>query len=155
MELVRNFAWAAMAGAFIPVMAVLNGRLGRSLGEPLYAAAILFVVGLSLFGVLSFFFGRVPLQLSALRAVSPVEFAGGLIVGFYVISATILAPRMGVANFIMMAVCAQMVFSVVIDHFGLFGAAVRPANAMRLAGVAVLVAGVVITQLAGEKPVEP
>jgi transporter family-2 protein len=62
---------------------------------------------------------------------------------------------MGVANFIMMAVSSQMIFAVIIDHWGLFGAAIRPLSVMRCVGVVVLIAGVVIIQLAEQKPVEP
>ena len=42
---VRLLIWAALAGAFIPVMAILNGRLGKSMGEALHASVILFGVG--------------------------------------------------------------------------------------------------------------
>ena len=155
MEDVRYFAWAALAGAFIPVMAVLNGKLGRTLGDPLYAAMILFGVGFFLFGIGALVFAKVPLELSSFKSAEPVQFIGGLIVGFYVISATMLAPRIGVVNFIMMAVAAQMIFSVIIDHWGLFGAAVRPLNLTGLLGVLVLITGVVIIQLAKNSPVEP
>ena len=152
---IRYFIWAALAGAFIPVMAVLNGKLGRSLGDPLYAVMTLFGLGFALFSIGSLLFGKVPLELSSFKSVEPVQFVGGLIVGFYVISATVLAPRIGVANFIMMAVAAQMIFSVVIDHWGLFGVAVRPLNMVRFLGVVVLITGVAIIQMAENKPVGP
>jgi len=41
--------------------------------------------------------------------------------------------------------------SVVIDHFGLFGATIRPVSMLRLLGVGLLIVGVVITQLANSK----
>ncbi len=148
----RYLIWAALAGAFIPVMAVVNGKLGRSLGDPLYAVLILFAIAFLVFSVAAFIWGRVPLHLSALQAAEPVHFIGGLIVGFYVLSATLLAPRMGVAHFIMMAVSAQMMSSVVIDHWGLFGAAVRPLTLTRLVGVVILIAGVVVIQMAETTP---
>lgn len=154
MEEIRYFVWAALAGAFIPVMAVLNGKLGRSLGDPLYAVMILFGLGFCLFSLLSFIFGKTPFALSSFQSAEPIQFVGGLIVGFYVISATLLAPRMGVANFIMMAVASQMIFSVVIDHWGLFGAAIRPMTWVRFVGVLVLIAGVVIIQMAQTTPAE-
>lgn len=79
----------------------------------------------------------------------PLDYLGGFVVAFYVVSATVLAPRMGVGNFIVCAVCAQIVSAVIIDHFGLFGAALRPIDVVRAAGVALLLAGVVLTQLPG------
>jgi transporter family-2 protein len=155
MDDIRYFVWAAVAGMFIPVMAMLNGKLGRGLGDPLYAVMITLGLAFVIFSLCAFFWSDVPLALSSFQTTEPSHYLGGFIVGFYVISATLLAPRMGVANFIMMAVSSQMIFAVIIDHWGLFGAAIRPLSVMRCVGVAVLIAGVVIIQLAGQKPVEP
>jgi transporter family-2 protein len=77
----------------------------------------------------------------------PIEYLGGFIVGFYVISATLLAPRIGLANFIVCAVSAQIIISVVIDHFGLLGAMVRPVSMTRLVGIGLLIAGIIVTQI--------
>ena len=155
MDDIRYFIWAAVAGMFIPVMAMLNGKLGRGLGDPLYAVMITLGLAFVIFSLCAFFWSDVPLALSSFQTTEPSHYLGGFIVGFYVISATLLAPRMGVANFIMMAVSSQMIFAVIIDHWGLFGAAIRPLSVMRCVGVAVQIAGVVIIQLAGQKPVEP
>ena len=155
MDDIRYFVWAAVAGMFIPVMAMLNGKLGRGLGDPLYAVMITLGLAFVIFSLCAFFWSDVPLALSSFQTTEPSHYLGGFIVGFYVISATLLAPRMGVANFIMMAVSSQMIFAVIIDHWGLFGAAIRPLSVMRCVGVAVQIAGVVIIQLAGQKPVEP
>jgi transporter family-2 protein len=48
----------------------------------------------------------------------------------------------------MFAVVAQVMVSAVIDHFGLLGVMVQEINAMKLLGIAVLILGLVITQLA-------
>jgi transporter family-2 protein len=132
-------------------MAVLNARLGLAIGEPLHASTILFVVGLITCAIVSLLLtGSVP-DFSKLTSVRPVELAGGLIVGFYVISATLLAPRFGVGNFILFAVAAQVISAALIDHFGLFGAIIRPVNLVRLGGISLLLAGLAITQFANAK----
>ena len=76
---------------------------------------------------------------------------GGLIVGFYVISATLLAPKIGIGNFIVCAVSAQIITSVLIDNFGLLGAVIRPVSMMRLIGIVLLLVGLAITQIADLK----
>ncbi len=144
---IRFALWAATAGALIPVMAALNSRLGQALGEPLHAPVVLFVVGLIACAIVSILMAGSPPDFSRLTTARPVEFSGGLIVGFYVISATLLAPRFGVGNFILFAVAAQIICSALIDHFGLFGAVIRPVNFVRLGGIALLLAGLVITQI--------
>jgi bacterial/archaeal transporter family-2 protein len=79
--------------------------------------------------------------------VAPQQYAGGLIVGFYVLSITFLAPRFGVGNAILFVVTAQLLTSALIDHFALAGATLRPLTTMRALGLLVVITGVVITQI--------
>ena len=144
---VRLLIWAALAGAFIPVMAILNGRLGKSMGEALHASVILFGVGFLFCLTVALVLTKSLPQAADLANAKPIEYLGGFIVGFYVISATLLAPRIGLANFIVCAVSAQIIISVVIDHFGLLGAMVRPVSITRLAGIGLLIAGIIVTQI--------
>ena len=144
---VRLLIWAALAGAFIPVMAILNGRLGKSMGEALHASVILFGVGFVFCLTVALVLTKSLPQAADLANAKPIEYLGGFIVGFYVISATLLAPRIGLANFIVCDVSAQIIISVVIDHFGLLGAMVRPVSITRLAGIGLLIAGIIVTQI--------
>jgi bacterial/archaeal transporter family-2 protein len=144
---VRLLIWAALAGAFIPVMAILNGRLGKSMGEALHASVILFGVGFLFCLTVALVLTKSLPHATDLANAKPIEYLGGFIVGFYVISATLLAPRIGLANFIVCAVSAQIIISVVIDHYGLLGAAIRPVNLTRLIGVGLLIAGIIVTQI--------
>ena len=148
MTYARYALWAALAGAFIPVMAVLNARLGKALGAPSHAAFVLFAVGLLATSAASLFLtGRLPVP-AALSAVAPANFAGGVIVAFYVLSITTLATRFGIGNAILFAMVAQVLMSALIDHFGLFDMTIRPMTVVRAAGLAVLLVGLAITQLA-------
>ena len=97
-----------------------------------------------------FFTGALPTW-SKLGGARPIDFAGGFIVAFYVISVTWLAPSFGIANVILYAMVAQIVFSGFINHFGLFESLVQPVNGLRLFGIVLLLAGLVITQIAQAK----
>ena len=139
--------WAFAAGALIPLMGILNAGLARATGGPVPATVILFATGLAASLVLALAtMTRFP-DFSSLARLPPAQYAGGLIVGFYVVSITFLAPRFGIGNAILFAVSAQLVTAAVIDHFALAGAIGRPLNAIRLIGLAIVVAGVVLTQL--------
>jgi bacterial/archaeal transporter family-2 protein len=72
---------------------------------------------------------------------------GGVIVGFYILSITFIAPRFGVGNAILFAVTVQLLTSALIDHFALAAATLRPLTAMRAMGLLIVVVGVVITQV--------
>ena len=143
--------WSALAGGLIPIMGVLNARLGRALGEPLHAPVVLFIIAFGASLVLSLSLTQSLPNISNLSVTQPIDFAGGLIVCFYVLSATLLAPRLGIGNFILYAVVTQTITSAVIDHFGLFGVLVREVSFKRMVGIVIVIVGLVITQWASNQ----
>jgi len=148
---IKYLVWALLAGAFIPLIGILNGRVGRALGEPFYASVMLFGVAIILALVVSVIFGKAAPSVQNLQTLRPMDYTAGFIVAFYVISATVLAGKIGVANFIVMAVSGQIMFSLMIDHFGLFGAPVKPINMTQLVGAVLLLIGLATTQFASSK----
>ena len=139
--------WAFAAGALIPLMALLNAGLARSVGGRIQATVILFAIGLAASLLLALITAtRLP-DVHALARAAPGQYAGGLIVAFYVLSITFLAPRFGIGNAILFAVTAQLVTSALMDHFALAGASLRPVTSLRALGLLIVVAGVAITQL--------
>jgi transporter family-2 protein len=140
-------AWSAIAGGVIPVMAALNGSLGRSIGSPIHAALILGVGGVIVMaGVLLVVRPAMPTG-AAFASVPPMAWFAGVAMAIYAISATYLAPRFGVGNFVICVVVAQLVVSSVIDQFGLFGAPVYPIGIRRLIGLLVLGAGAALVAI--------
>jgi transporter family-2 protein len=147
MSSVSYAIWAFAAGALIPLMATLNAGLARAAGGQVQATVILFAIGLSASLLLALTTAvRLP-DLQVLARLAPHQYAGGLIVGFYVLSITFLAPRFGVGNAILFAVMAQLITSALIDHFAFAGATLRPLTTIRAVGLLIVIAGVVITQV--------
>ena len=70
----------------------------------------------------------------------------GLFVAFYVLSITWIAPKFGIGNAVFFVLLGQLVSASVIDHFGLFGARLTPFTLTRGLGVALMAAGVFVTQ---------
>jgi len=60
--------------------------------------------------------------------------------------ALFVAPRIGAAAFAAATIFGSAVAALAIDHWGWFGFAERPLDAMRLAGAACLLVGVVLLQ---------
>ena len=58
---------------------------------------------------------------------------------------TIIAPRLGAASLTILVVAGQLAMSLVLDHFGLVGFARRPLDPGRAAGVALVLAGALLT----------
>lgn len=134
------------AGIGIPLLAALNAALGRFIGSPAAAAAILFAVALLVAGLAALLTGP---QAVARAAGAPRHlFLGGVLVAFYVLSITYIAPHFGVGNAVFFVLLGQLVSTAAIDHWGLFGAQVHPLNLTRTAGIALMGIGVWVTQQA-------
>lgn len=131
-------------------MAALNGALGRTLGSPPAAVFVLFLVGFLSASAFLLTTGGGS-ALARLSHASPAMFGGGLIVSFYIFSVTFLAPRYGVGNVILFVMVAQIATSAAIDHYGLFGATQRPIDALRMFGIALMLAGLTIAQIASAR----
>ena len=140
-------AWAFAAGALIPVMGSLNGQLSRALGSAPAAATVLFTVALTAV-MITIAVMRQAVPSAVQLASAPGQlYLGGLIVAFYVVSVTVLVPQFGVGNTILFAMIAQIFSSAAMDHFGLFGAMVRPVSVLRLSGLGLMLAGLIVAQL--------
>jgi transporter family-2 protein len=149
-------ALSLLGGILIPIAAALSGAMGRTLGNP-NLAAVITVTGAFLL-VLAYSLavgGAGPVSLAAIGRVPALQLLAGLGIAFYIVSITYVGPRFGVGNAIMLVVAAQIASAAVIDQFGLFGAPQKPIDALRAAGLVVMVVGVVIAQYAAAhaKPV--
>ena len=137
-----------LTGVGIPILAALNGGLGARLGSPMAASVILF--GLALLIALAGAAATGSLgDVRLSPGVPPQFYFGGLFVAFYVIAVTFIAPRFGVGNAIFFVLVGQLTSAAIIDHFGLFGAQRFPVDTARLAGIALMVAGVWLARRTG------
>ena len=132
------------AGIGIPVLAALNAALGVRLGSPVAAAAILFVVALSATLIVLMLTGPSALRLAP--AAPKHLFVAGLLVAFYILSITFVAPKFGVGNAVFFVLLGQLISAAAVDHFGLFGAAISPLSLTRALGIGLMAAGVFVTQ---------
>ncbi|MCR8724001.1 DMT family transporter [Frigidibacter sp. ROC022] len=133
------------AGVGIPILAAINAQLGARIGAPFAAGAVLFVVAFLVALVSMLLLGQGG-ALAKLPAQPPHLFLGGCFVAFYVLSITVIAPRFGVGNAVMMVLLGQLVSAAVIDAFGLFGARVIGLSAQRMIALLLMAVGVVLAQ---------
>ena len=141
-------ALSLLGGVFIPITAALSGVMGRTLGNPSLAALITMTGAFALVLAYTLATGNASFSFDALRRLPALQLVAGFGIAFYITSITYVAPRFGVGNAIMFVLVGQLISSALIDNFGLFGAPHKPVDALRLVGIAVMVAGVVIAQVA-------
>ncbi len=71
-------------------------------------------------------------------------FVGGLLGAAYVTVALVAVRTLGAAGLTAAVITGQLAISVLIDRFGLLGVAKHPVTAPRIAGLVLLVVGVVL-----------
>ena len=135
-----------VAGIGIPVLAAMNSALGRHLEAPMLAGAILLAVGF--LTALSVTLVTGPGEVMKLASAPKHLFLAGMLVAFYVLSITAIAPLFGVGNAIFFVLIGQLISAAAIDHFGFFGAQQVPISWPRVSGLILMTAGVVLTQKA-------
>ncbi len=136
-----------LAGIGVPVLAALNAALGTRLGSPLAAGVVLFSVGLCCAILCLLLLGQ-PTTLKGVVLAPKHLFLAGTLIAFYVLSITSIAPHFGVGNAVFFVLLGQLISAALIDHFGLFGAKPDPLSLTRASGIALMAAGVFLTQKA-------
>jgi len=138
-------AGAMVAGSMVAIQPGINGQLSKRLDSPFQAAVVSFTVGLLTLVVVCLVRGVAPYKLSALRGAPIWQVLGGGMVGsVFVTTALTVAPRIGAASFVALALAGQIVASLVLDHFGWIGFAKQPLNPYRVLGAVLLFAGVLL-----------
>ena len=135
-----------LAGVGIPVMAALNSSLGARLGNPVQAAVILFSLGL-LCSVAALLIQNRPINANILTA--PAHFyLGGILVAFYILAVTFIAPKLGVGTTNVLVLLGQAIAAATIDHFALLDAKKNALTVSRGLGVLLIACGAFLIQSA-------
>jgi transporter family-2 protein len=128
---------ALLGGMMVGVQAPINGNLGKKIGS-FEGAFTSFFVGTLFLTFLVLFFGKG--QITHLFQVPKWNLLGGLLGALFVTVVIISVPNVGVALTIFAAIIGQVVISMIIDHFGLFGVQKIPMNINRLLGLGFMLA---------------
>ena len=135
---------ALLAGAMMPTQAATNGKMASFVGSPVLAALISFAVGTIALFVYAFLSGETLASLAAARNAPAIAWVGGFLGAFFVASAVILVPRIGVAMTFSLIIAGQMIVTLIIDHFGLLGVPVKEVSLARIGGIFLITAGVIL-----------
>ncbi|MEP3347772.1 MAG: DMT family transporter [Litoreibacter sp.] len=135
------------AGIGIPILAALNASLGRHIGAPAAASVVLFAVAFTSALVVALVTG--PAAIAKVADAPKHLLFAGVLIAFYVLTITYIAPHFGVGNAVFFVLLGQLISAAMIDHFGLFGANQTPLTLIRATGIAVMAGGVFLTQITG------
>lgn len=144
MKLILLLLFALLAGAVLPVQAALNVKLGKAVGDPIYAAFLSFLVGAA---GLFIYILVTNVELSQLSQASTLNWSvwtAGLLGAFYVGAVIILVPKIGAALTFGVIVAGQLGLSLLMDHYGWLGIHTHTISWQRIGGIILIIAGVVL-----------
>ncbi len=135
---------ALVGGAAVPFLASINAAYGQQIGSVWLAGMTLCVVAFISVAAVGAVAG-LP-SLTSVAGGKWWHYTAGCFFAVYVVSITFVAPKIGLANAIILVVVAQIFTAVIIDHFGLLGQKVTPIDWKRALGVAFLIVGVALAR---------
>jgi transporter family-2 protein len=141
---------ALVAGGVLPVQGAVNALLRRDLGAPFAVGAISFLVATAAMAavlLLALALRQPRPRLDGVTVMPWWGWLGGVAGAIYVTTVFTAIPVIGAAAAVGLTVAGQQVASVFVDRHGWFRLPQRSVSALRLAGVAALLAGVAVIKL--------
>jgi transporter family-2 protein len=139
--------FAFVAGAMLPFQFGVNAQLAHWIESPLRATLVSFAVGTAALLVATAAFVRGWPSSDRIAAAPWWVWVGGLLGAFYVLGSIVTAPKLGAATLVAVILAGQAVASLLVDHFGWVGFEENPVTPGRLAGIALVAAGVALVRI--------
>ena len=134
---------ALVAGALLPLQAMVNARLGMVLASPMWASMAANFAGATAMGLALLVAREAPPAGARLAAAPWWSWTGGALGITYVLLSLLAAARLGATQAMVTIIVGQLAAAVLLDQFGLIGER-RPISWQAAAGLALLVAGAVL-----------
>ena len=148
----KNILFLALAlcvGGLLPVQGSINAHLSKSLNHPLQATFISFFGAIIVIFLLLLALNPPLPSISQLKSTPAFYYSGGIYGVIFVTIILMLAPRIGIANTLVATIIGQLIVSVILDHFGIFGLLRHPVNGFRLLGCVGLMMSLYLIQKSG------
>jgi len=131
-------------GAMLAFQAPANAALARSIGDPVWAAAISFGIGFVLLCGIAIMRGSA-LTIGDFHGLPWWALMGGLLGAIWVLAAIWSVPRLGVVTMMSAMVLGQLIAAMIIDSGGIMGLEVRSISPTRILAIALVATGVFVS----------
>ncbi|WP_338870601.1 DMT family transporter [Spirosoma sp. SC4-14] len=136
--------FAFLVGIAITVQAGVNANLRHAVGSPILAAVISFGSGFICLVLMFLASGGSLPSLETVKQISWWKWMGGAMGAVYMITVIVSVQKIGTANMVSLSVAGQLLAAMVLDHYGLLGFSLHPANSWRILGILFIMAGVLL-----------
>ena len=132
-----------LIGVVITVHLAMNGKVGSVLDNPRVGNAIFWCIGAATAVVIGLTGWRSG-ALAPLKDVNPILLTAGVLGASLVFGIAWIIPQLGAGPLTLVMVAGQIAAGLVVSHYGLIGSPVNPITPVRIIGVLVMFAGVVM-----------
>lgn len=133
-----------LAGVGLAVQPPTNAALAKASGSVWLASLVSFAIGTAvLFAIWAATDRTMP---ATLKGAPGWAWLGGLYGACFVAALAYATPRLGLASALTIAVGSQLVTALVLDRFGLLGLTAQPISLARMAGVVLVIGGVLLVR---------
>lgn len=139
--------WPVLAfiiGCLIPFQGIITQALSKKLEHPYGAAFINFLGGLLVFLIAILITSLNTFPYKKLTQLPWYLYMGGVIGSLFIFGALFSLPRVGATTFFGLIVIGQLLMTVFVDHYGLFGIPVYKIDGFRMLGIALLIMGSIL-----------
>ncbi|HUP04818.1 MAG TPA: DMT family transporter [Bryobacteraceae bacterium] len=137
-----------LLGVVLAVHLAMNGKVGSVLNNPRVGNALFWCIGAlgaTVIGLTGWQAGA----LQPLKQVQPWLLTAGLLGACLVFAIAWMIPRAGAGPVMITLLAGQVIGGLVLSHFGWLGSPVQPITLTKLAGVAIMIAGVTLATYGG------
>ncbi|MDD4972710.1 MAG: DMT family transporter [Bacteriovorax sp.] len=128
-------------GCFIPFQGIITSNLSQKIQHPFGAAFVNFFGGMLLF---LFAISVSSVALPSIKKVMTIPwylFTGGVVGSVFIFGALFALPKIGASTFFGQIVLGQLLMTLIVDHYGVFGLPIHKIDSIRIIGVALLISG--------------
>lgn len=137
------YVFTVFLGVILAVHLAMNGKVGSVLNNARVGNALFWcigAIGATVIGVTGWQTGA----LQPLKQVHPLLLTAGVLGACLVFAIAWLIPQVGAGSVMITLLAGQVLGGLVLSHFGWLGSPVEPITLAKLAGVLVMIAGVVL-----------
>ena len=134
---------AMLVGAIVPVQTAINTRLRQSVGSPIGATFVSFIIAVVVASVISWgASGALVPDLSTAASQPWWAWLGGFMGVMFIAGNIVLFPQLGPVQTVILPILGQVIMGLLVDALGLFESPRVSVGALRLLGAVVVVAGI-------------
>ena len=144
---------AMLVGAIVPVQTAINTRLRQSVGSPIAATFVSFIVAVVVASVIAWgASGALVPDLATATAQPWWAWLGGFMGVMFIAGNIVLFPKLGPVQTVILPILGQVIMGLLIDRFGLFQSPQVAVGPLRLLGALIVVGGIAMVLEIGRTP---